>query len=131
MAAADEETAIDVAALDELEHAVGDDREFLRELVEAYLDDAPTQVEAMRDGLARTDIELLHRAAHTLKSNSASMGANALSEMCRQVEALTAAGQADTSDLAAPSLASRITDIGAELERVKAELDSLVPAEAT
>ena len=35
------EPAIDVAVLDALEQAIGDDRAFLRELVETYLEDAP------------------------------------------------------------------------------------------
>jgi HPt (histidine-containing phosphotransfer) domain-containing protein len=122
--------AVDAATIDDLERSVGDDRAFLRELVETYLDDAPAQVAAMREGLAATDWARVHRAAHTLKSNSASVGAQRLSELCRQLEALTAPGRADDLDPEMAALRDRLAAIEAELERVAVELDALVPAGA-
>jgi HPt (histidine-containing phosphotransfer) domain-containing protein len=122
--------AVDAATIDELERSVGDDRAFLRELVETYLDDAPAQVAAMRAGLLSTDWAQVHRAAHTLKSNSASVGAMTLAELCRQLEALTAPGRADDLDPESASLRERLAAIDAELERVAVDLDALVPAAA-
>ena len=121
--------AIDRAVLDELEHSVGDDPEFLRELVETYLDDAPTQIDQIRSGLAEGNVEPVNRAAHTLKSNSASVGAMLLAELCRELEALTSTG--GPVDLGDPDFAARGDAIEAELERVRTELDALVPADAT
>jgi HPt (histidine-containing phosphotransfer) domain-containing protein len=119
--------AVDVDALSELERSVGDDREFLRDLVETYLDDAPKQLEEMRAGLALGNVESVNRAAHTLKSNSASLGALILSQLCRELEALTAPATTESADMARAEFQDLVTDISAEFDRVMTELDSLVP----
>ena len=126
--AEDRGSAIDVQVLEELEHSIGDDREFLRELVETYLDDAPVQLGSIRSGIAEGNVERVNRAAHTLKSNSASVGAMSLSEMSRELEHMTAPATTDAAALAAPEITSRATWIADELERVKVELDALVPS---
>ncbi|MDP8904830.1 MAG: Hpt domain-containing protein [Chloroflexota bacterium] len=121
-------SAIDRTVLDELRQSIGDDPEFLRELVEAYIDDAPAQLASIRVGLAEGDVVLVNRAAHTLKSNSASVGAVGLAEMCRELEAVTQPAVMDATDLASPGFAARLHVIAAELQRVTTELDALVPA---
>ncbi|MBA2496068.1 MAG: Hpt domain-containing protein, partial [Acidimicrobiia bacterium] len=40
------------------------------------------------DALGRGDREVLHRAAHTLKSSNANMGARRLSKLCAELEGL-------------------------------------------
>jgi HPt (histidine-containing phosphotransfer) domain-containing protein len=125
---ADQMPAIDVLVLDELEHSIGDDREFLRELVETYLDDAPVQLATMRSGMTTGDVAGVNRAAHTLKSNSASVGAMTLSEMSRELEALTQPDVMDASGLGEPEILRRVNATAAELERAMRELDALVPA---
>ena len=53
---------LDLAALAELLENVGDDREFLVELIDTYLGDSPTLVAAMRSGLASGDaVAVTHR----------------------------------------------------------------------
>jgi HPt (histidine-containing phosphotransfer) domain-containing protein len=120
--------AIDTAVLDELEHSIGDDRQFLRDLVETYLDDAPMQLATMRDGISVGSVERVNRAAHTLKSNSASVGANGLSAMCRELETLTSPATTESADLMTPEVDTLIDAITAELERATSELNALVPA---
>ena len=121
------EPAIDVAALDALEVAVGDDREFVRELVESYLEDAPRQIDAIRAAVARGDVELVHRAAHTLKSISATIGAEALSAAARELEALTLPADTAAEDLAEPEIAALVEVIATEFGRAGDELNALVP----
>jgi len=58
------------------------------EIVDLYMTDAPQNVSGMRASLAAGDVDGLRRAAHTLKSTAATIGANELSELCRIVEAL-------------------------------------------
>jgi two-component system sensor histidine kinase/response regulator len=77
---------LDRAALDTLLESVGGDVEFLAELAGEYLDDARRQFMAMRQALSNGDGEALRRAAHSLKSNSATFGATTLSTMCRELE---------------------------------------------
>jgi HPt (histidine-containing phosphotransfer) domain-containing protein len=79
--------AIDPDAIDELMRMVGDDREFLGELIDTYLDDSPTQLAAMRDAVQSGDAAALVRPAHTLKSNSRNLGATALADLCAGLEA--------------------------------------------
>ena len=86
-------TAIDQEALDELLRMVGDDREFLAELIDTYLEDSPKQLAAMRDAVASADPAALVRPAHTLKSNSRNVGATALAELCLDLEALARRGE--------------------------------------
>jgi HPt (histidine-containing phosphotransfer) domain-containing protein len=84
------EPVLDAAALDRLSDSVGD--EFLGELVGTFLDDAPVQLAALRDALGEGDAEAARRAAHTLKSNGATFGADGFSETCRGLEELARDG---------------------------------------
>jgi HPt (histidine-containing phosphotransfer) domain-containing protein len=80
------DAVLDEAVLEQLLETVGGDRTFLAELVEAYLGDSPGLLEAMRSGLRGDDRTSLRRAAHTLKSTSASLGATVFAAACREVE---------------------------------------------
>ncbi len=119
--------AIDQDILDELEHSIGDDRAFLREVVESYLDDAPRQIAAIREGIAASDVESTNRAAHTLKSVSATVGALGLSAMARELETLTSVATTEAADLAETEIGALVDVIVAEFESVRDELNSLVP----
>jgi len=77
---------LDEAILGNLLETVGGDRTFLAELVQAYLGDSPGLLGEMRAGSRSDDRTALRRAAHTLKSTSASLGATAFAAMCREVE---------------------------------------------
>jgi CheY-like chemotaxis protein/HPt (histidine-containing phosphotransfer) domain-containing protein len=87
-------SAIDPAALAELFESVGGDADFVGEVVDAYLADAPIQLEAMRAALAAGDLVALGRAAHTLKGNSRNVGASNLAEVARRIEEQARAGDA-------------------------------------
>lgn len=86
---------IDRAALATLLETTGDDPEFLAELIESFFDDAPAQLAAIREGAQGGDAEGLRRAAHSLKSNSATFGATELANLCRQLEGLGRDGDLD------------------------------------
>ncbi len=107
--------AIDHDAIDELLRMVGDDREFLGDLIDTYLEDAPKQLAAMRDAVARQDAAALVRPAHTLKSNSRNLGATELAELCLDLEA-----QARRGDL--HGAAERVAAAHAALAQAEAEL---------
>ena len=74
----DDRQVVDPAALDRLLEMTGGDPEFLRELITTYLEDGAAQLVAMGEAAAAGDAEALVRPAHSLKSNSASMGADHL-----------------------------------------------------
>ena len=55
-------------------------------LLDTYFDYAPTLSAAMDEGLALEDRVAVGRAAHTLKSNAAMLGAMELSRVCARLE---------------------------------------------
>jgi HPt (histidine-containing phosphotransfer) domain-containing protein len=81
---------LDGAALERLRESLGD--ELLADLVSTFLEDAPVQLAALRDALAAGDAEAARRAAHTLKSNGATFGAERFAETCRSLEEMAKAG---------------------------------------
>ena len=125
-----EPAAVDREVLDELERSVGDDHTFLRELIETYLEDAPRQIAAVRSGIAAGDVESTNRAAHTLKSTSASIGALGLSAMARELQTMTAVETTAGADLNEPDVTALVDVIATEYKSVRHELESLVPPTA-
>jgi HPt (histidine-containing phosphotransfer) domain-containing protein len=77
---------LDERILTEVLETTGDDVAFVRELVETYLADTPTQLVAMTTAVESDDPDALVRPAHTLKSSSATVGAMRLSSVARELE---------------------------------------------
>jgi len=78
------ESAIDLATFDELKETLGAD--FIMELVDTFLTEAPLILAELRRALATGDADVFRRAAHSLKSNSNTFGAQALGAMARELE---------------------------------------------
>jgi HPt (histidine-containing phosphotransfer) domain-containing protein len=112
---------IDAATLAELLETVGGDRAFLAELVETYRSDCPGLLADLRRAVANGDAPTARRAAHTLKSTSASLGALGLAAQCREIEVAAAAG-----DLA--GLDRRVERAAATYGEVEAALGATVIA---
>ena len=117
------EGSIDDKVLAQLLETVGGDESFVAELVETYLTDSPGLFEGMRGGLATDDRVALRRAAHTLKSTSASVGALALSTACREIE--TGSPEGDPA-----WLEGRIEAAAAEYVRAEAALRAWLAGQA-
>jgi CheY-like chemotaxis protein len=64
-------------------------------LIDTFLEHAPDHLATLRAAIERDDASEVRRAAHTLKSNAATFGANTLEEMCRTLEAKAKAGGLD------------------------------------
>ena len=77
-------SVIDPHVFDELQANAGAD--FVVELVDTFAEEAPPLVAEMRAALAAGAAERFRRAAHSLKSNSATFGAARLSELARVLE---------------------------------------------
>ena len=60
--------------------------DILRELIGIFLDEAPQDMQKMKEALETQDVESLHIAAHTLKSSSAYLGAAAFNKICKNLE---------------------------------------------
>ncbi len=79
-----------VASLREL--APEDEPGFVRELIDAYRDDAVVHLAGIKESLKSNDAEGLRKAAHTLKSSSANVGAVQVSRLALEIETLARAG---------------------------------------
>ena len=75
---------LDAATLDELRQAAG--AEFVVELVQTFLEEAPTMLAELRTAHAAGQAQPFIRAAHSLKSNSQTFGALALGAQARALE---------------------------------------------
>jgi hypothetical protein len=70
---------VDRAVLEHLQADLGDDTgTIIAELIDLFLIDAPQQLAAIQTALAIDAADIVQRAAHTLKSTSASLGAQSL-----------------------------------------------------
>jgi CheY-like chemotaxis protein len=89
---------LEQGALESLRELGGD--EFLTEVIDTFLADAPSLLETLRRSLDERNAEELRRAAHTLKSNGATLGAEAFAERCRTLEQSAKSGRlAEASEL--------------------------------
>jgi HPt (histidine-containing phosphotransfer) domain-containing protein len=91
------------------------DRAFVIELIDTFLDDASSLLESLTTTLAENDTEGFRRAAHSLKSNAASLGALSLSESAKELEMM---GKSD--DLS--SAGTKLEPLREEYARVVAAL---------
>ena len=67
----------------------------LQRIVDAYLQQSEQHIDQLREALANSDPGALQRAAHTLKSSSANVGALTLSALCKQLEEQGRRGKID------------------------------------
>jgi CheY-like chemotaxis protein/HPt (histidine-containing phosphotransfer) domain-containing protein len=75
---------IDLSIFNTLKETTGP--EFIGELIDAFLNDAPELVNQMQTSLAENDAETFRRAAHSMKSNASTFGAMELSALAKELE---------------------------------------------
>jgi len=78
------EPVIDPTTFTELEESAGAD--FVQELVQTFLEEAPIMLQALCDAQAADDADAFRRNAHSLKSNSLTFGALGLGAQARALE---------------------------------------------
>jgi len=88
----------------------------LRKVILLYLDSSSALMKSVREAVGGNDADTLHRAAHTLKSSSAYLGALAFSGMCKELEVM---GRDKTLEGAEDRLAT----FEHEYERVRESLE--------
>ena len=77
-------STIDAATFDELRSTAG--AEFVAELVDTFVEEAPLMIDALRAAKAAGDAVAFRRTAHSLKSNSVTFGATELGALARDME---------------------------------------------
>ena len=114
---------LDPAGVAQLLEMTGGDRDFLAELLDAFRADAGRQLEELRAAAAvfesaGTSTEAFVRPAHSLKGNSANIGAYRLVALARTLEADARAGSVEDPD-------ARISAIADELAAVERALAAI------
>ncbi|MEG4457692.1 PAS domain S-box protein [Microcoleus sp. N9_A1] len=111
----DIESVVDMARLHEIS---GADLEFEREILQAFVVDTGSYLEAAKGAIASGDMETLARHAHQIKGVSATAAVRLMPEMADQLQSL-----AESNDL------EGATKIIAELEIILARVEKLVASE--
>src|SRR5439155_26449959 len=65
---------------------------FVGQLIDTFVEDAQELIATLRGALVRMDLDAFRRAAHSLKSNSETLGAVGLAVRARDLEAMARAG---------------------------------------
>ena len=107
---------INQPTFEELKQTAGAD--FMPELIDTFLEDAPRMLADLHKGLAAADAESLRRTAHSFKSNANTFGAQRLAELARDLEMI---GRENRLADAPPKL----DILAAEYDQVAAELKEL------
>ncbi len=83
----DAPNVLDMRVIEGLRELGGtEDPGLLVEVIGMFLEDAPARLRELQLGFETKDIRLLERAAHSLKSASANVGATGLSDLCKRME---------------------------------------------
>ncbi|NLF02946.1 MAG: Hpt domain-containing protein [Anaerolineales bacterium] len=78
------EEVIDSVTFDSLVEAMGAD--FIGDLIDTYCEETPQLIAVVQRALAEGNADELRRAAHSIKSSSASFGVLSYSALAREVE---------------------------------------------
>jgi PAS domain S-box-containing protein len=71
---------------------LGGDEELLKEILALYLEDAPRQIDALKEAIEKGDAAFVQRHAHTLKGSSGNVGAVLMQEVAYEMEKAGKAG---------------------------------------
>ena len=118
---------IDQATFTRLLDSLGGDVDFLSELVEAYLASSPGLFASMQQAIATGEAPALQRAAHSLKTGSASFGALAFAAQCKELEDMGKMGALVGAEAKSGALEAAYAEVVAALQ---AQVQSARPARA-
>jgi len=85
-------------------HTAGGNRDLLRELVEAFLDEGPQLLDAMRDAVRDGDASALHRTAHRMKGSMKYFGAEDAYREVWRLETMGSDGNLEDAEAALAAL---------------------------
>ncbi|MDF5708519.1 MAG: PAS domain S-box protein [Nostoc sp. S4] len=114
---------IDTKILKSLQNILKGDRAAFAELIECYLTQTPRMLQNIGIAIATEDAQTLWKTAHQLKSSSASIGAIALAQLCKQLETQGRSNKLQSS-------LETISQLNQEYEQVKTALEKELAKEA-
>jgi HPt (histidine-containing phosphotransfer) domain-containing protein len=115
------DNVLDQEVLTEVQEVYVNNEAGFENFVRLFLENASEKIAALKAAMAENDFQTVRETAHSLKSCSAFIGAMAMSEVCRQAEAMIIDGRANDA------LGDVVDRAGREFERVKQVLATIVP----
>lgn len=113
-------SVIDPQAIENLRALNPDDNdEFLREIVNIYLEDTPLRIKELEDSLTAKDAGKFTRAAHSIKGSSSNLGATVVRAVAEKIEH-------DSRSQGVEGGERLIVELKQEYARAEAELKKLI-----
>ncbi|MEM8642285.1 MAG: response regulator [Cyanobacteria bacterium P01_G01_bin.54] len=114
---------LDPMVLEELRVIGGETAdELLRDLFDAYLQDGIELMEQLQAAIANQDPKQLQHTAHTLKSSSASLGANEFAKLCQTLETLGRQGRTDVDAESLPELQRQFEQVKQAIQAERSKI---------
>jgi histidine phosphotransfer protein HptB len=108
---------IDRATFEALKQTTGP--EFVMDLVDTFLQEAPSMLEELRRAFAAKDADKFRRTAHSLKSNSNTFGALTLGAMAKELELAGVAKVSESGTQSLDALAQEYSRVAAALTELR------------
>ncbi|MCA8974463.1 MAG: Hpt domain-containing protein [Planctomycetes bacterium] len=105
------DNVLDMSVVEELLSFADDgDPELLVDLIQMFLEDGPSKVKAITEGLEEGDMEKVERAAHSLKGSSGNLGARHLQDSCEKMQIASRQHQVEQVREITPEIVSTYAD---------------------
>jgi len=115
----DVDALIDDTVIQGLIELGGGDTALLCELIDLFLTDGSERVDAIDHGRKSSDLTVIAKSAHSLKSASANMGATEFSGLCKRVESTARDGDEQLALELARQLRSQFAGVQAALRELR------------
>jgi HPt (histidine-containing phosphotransfer) domain-containing protein len=112
-------TELDLAALRNLQSMVGGEFEYLEELIDSFLEDAPKLIAELQRYVDEGDADGVRRIAHSLKSNGADFGATHFAELCKQLELSASTGKLNGARKSTLMISNEYERVSTALSQIK------------
>lgn len=111
---------LDMSVIDELLSLSDDgDPELLLDLIGMFLADGPSKLQSIVEGLGSNDLDMIERAAHSLKGSSGNLGARRLQHVCEQMQVASRTKDLQTTRNLAPQVNAVFEEARRALEAVR------------
>jgi HPt (histidine-containing phosphotransfer) domain-containing protein len=114
---------VNTSAMNTYRDFLGEDfDDFLVSLIDSFLQNTPRAIEDLRMALQVADYTAFMRSAHTIKSNSRTLGADLMADLAQEIEMMGNQRQLDGAQEKIAAFEAEYGIVCGELGRIRAEL---------
>jgi histidine phosphotransfer protein HptB len=111
------QSIIDTTTFEELKAAMGAD--FIGELIDTYCEETPALIAQLEGALAEGNVDAFRRAAHSIKSSSATFGALGFSAQAKELEMIAKQGDIRGTEAKVATLVAAYPPVAQALKDVQ------------